>query len=722
MKRVALITIVVAAILWIAYAGYELFFKDANKIAPKHLFCEADGGVLLINRIHEVKRADYLKVIESNDLSASLHAIDSLYISYPKLRIYASVNRDILVLDNEDFWKRKDEKTIKAFFPQEGVQLKREGRYVRIATDFKSCTNNEALDIFIEADKKASANYWQFTDNRWKRTDVYNLDKGFFEYRSSDPGATYGKAVNEVDRFSPVLPSSLSNYTFYERFYAAAQDSIFREGPMGSWVDLGYVTFNYRDQKILCSDYRSKQQPGLILIERTEQDDSVNVDDEIMSFQGFKLTNEFPESSADRIFVMEIEDKVFFSSNKKVLQQLKIDYQLGKTLALQPKLKKELFGGLPTLANYRFVNPDRKMSLTWKQDLLFEVNTQPPHAQLTEEERTSWSYSPEFKIFKIVPIPDHLRKGTSALVIGEKGNYELIGPFGNQIWKGSVSGKIVGDVKVVDVFDNDKHQFLLRTERKVHLIDLNGNEVGGFPYRSDHKLTSGISAFVWNGTKRFLVGNEKGEVIMLNSSGRELTIIQLSSNPIINKPYALNVKGNLRSWAIDKEGSQFLGYLETPAKAEKLGKTTARHFAKYDGTVVGYFEKEGEIYSQQIENQESQLVEKGSIAHLNENVMVVNKESTLLFIGHNGQTSTMIDPPFNEINSIHLIEKEDNQFVLVMDYLKNKIYLYNSLGEVVEEFPKEGRKNTYCHPNEMSERLSIYTTIENSIVCYKVKL
>lgn len=722
MKRVALITIVVAAILWIAYAGYELFFKDANKIAPKHVFCEADGGVLLINRINEVKRADYLKVVESNDLSASLYAIDSLYLSYPKLRIYVSANRNILILDNEDFWKRKDENKIKAFFPQEGVNLKREGRYVRISTDFLPCENQKALKIFIEADKKASANYWQLADNGWKRTDVYNLDKGFFEYRSSDPGATYGKAVNEVNRFAPVLPSTLSNYTFYERFYAATKDSIFRKGPMGSWVDMGYITFNYRDHEILCSDYRSKQQPGLILIERTEQEDSINVEDEIKSFPAFKLTTDFPYSSEDRIFVMEIEDKVFFSTNKKVLQQLKIDYQLGKTLALQPKLKEELFGGLPTLANYRSVSPDRKMSLTWKQDLLFEVNTQPPRAQLKEDERTSWSYSPEFKVYKIIPIPDHLRKGTSALVMSEKGDYELIGPYGNQIWKGSVSDKIVGEIRVVDVFDNDKHQFLMRTDHKVHLIDLNGNEVGGFPYKSDHKLTSGISEFVWNGTKRFLIGNEKGELIMLNSSGRELNIIQLSSNPIIEKSYALNINGNLRSWAIDKEGNQMLGYLETPAKAKEIGKTSARHFAKFDGTVIGYFEKDGEIYSQQLENQESQLIEKGSIAHLDEKTVAINKGSSLLFLKHDGSTSTMIDPPFNEINSIHLIEKSDEPYVLIMDYLKNKVYLYNSLGEVVKGFPKEGRKNAYCYPNEMSERLSIYTTIENSIVCYKVKL
>src|SRR5690554_7524028 len=97
---------------------------------------------------------------------------------------------------------------------------------------------------------------------------------------------------------------------------------------------------------------------------------------------------------------------------------------------------------------------------------------------------------------------------------------------------------------VVDVFNNNKHQFLFRTKRQIHLIDLNGNDVGGFPYQSEHDSTTGISEFVWNGTKRFLIGNQQGEIIMLNSAGLELNIIQFGKEGIVSTPYALNIKGN----------------------------------------------------------------------------------------------------------------------------------------------------------------------------------
>jgi hypothetical protein len=598
----------------------------------------------------------------------------------------------------------------------------REGKHILLYKDYSPCSKAAKLNFFIEADKKASANLWQQHNNTWKRTDIYNLDKGFFEYRSSAPSKTYGKAVNDVDRFASVLPSQLSNYSFFERFYAESVDSFYKRGPMSKWVDLGYIKFDYRNSQVLCSDYRSKQQPSLILIEKTNNEDSIQIENNIHSYTNFKLTEDFPKRKENRFYVLEIEDKVFFCEDKSVLQQIVVDYQLGKTLALKPGKENDLFGGLPTFANYRSVSRDKKMSLTWKEDLLFEVNTSPPKNQMESEERTTWSYSAEFKVAGIIPIPDHLRKGTSAFIYSNKGKYQLIGPNGNILWKGDLNNSIEDEIQVVDVFDNNKHQFLFRTENNVYLIDLNGNSVGGFPYKCENKLTSSISSFVWNGTKRFLVGTEKGEVIMLNSSGRELNIVQISSEPIVNKSFALNIKGNLRNWTIDKSGDQYLGYLETPAKAKKIGKTSAKYFVKNDGTIKAYFEKDGDVFSQTMDEQEAKLLETGAIMKIDDESVYIKKSNKVVVISHEGVTNYLMDISFNEISSIHSISLEGQNALLLMDYLKNKIYLFDETGGVYDDFPKEGRNKVYINPNDMNEKLSIFTTIENAIICYKVKL
>ncbi len=722
MKRIGLITLVIAALSWMGYAGYELFLKNSDQTAPENVFCELDEGILLINRLSETEKADYLSVLSSNELSPAISNLDSLFNKHRYLKVYASTNRNIVILDNEENWKIKDEKNIKKYFPLQGTKILREGKHILLYKDYTPCSKVERLNVFIEADKKASANLWQQKNATWKRTDIYNLDKGFFEYRSSSPSKSYGKAINDVNRFASVLPSQLSNYSFFERFYAESIDSTYKKGPMSKWVDLGYIKFDYRNTQVLCSDYRSKQQPSLILIEKTSTDDSIQVDNNIHSYTDFKLTVDFPKQKENRFYVLEIEDKVFFCEKKSVLQQIAVDYQLGKTLALKPEKEKYLFGGLPTFANYRSVSRDKKMSLTWKEDLLFEVNTSPPMNEMETEERTTWSYSADFKIEGIVPIPDHLRKGTSSFIYSNEGKYQLLGPNGNILWKGDIGNSIENEIQVVDVFDNKKHQFLFRTENNVYLIDLNGNSVGGFPYRCDSKLTSSISSFVWNGTKRFLVGTENGEVIMLNSSGRELNIVQISSEPIKSKSFALNIKGNLRNWAIDVNGNQYLGYLETPAKAKKMGKSSAKWFIKHQGTVKAYFEKNGDVFSQTIDEQEAKLVETGKIMKVDNQSIYIKKSNKLVVLSHEEVTNYLMDVSFNEISSIHSVSLKEKNGLLLMDYLKNKIFLYDETGKVYNDFPKEGRNKVYTYPNDMNEKLSIFTTIENAIICYKVKL
>ena len=209
---------------------------------------------------------------------------------------------------------------------------------------------------------------------------------------------------------------------------------------------------------------------------------------------------------------------------------------------------------------------------------------------------------------------------------------------------------------------------------------------------------------------------------MLNSSGRELNIIQVSSAPIVKKSYALNIKGNLRSWSINKNGDQFLGYLETPAKAEKIGKTSAKWFVKHDGTVKAYFEKEGEIFVQTLENEEGRLIASGKILKVDDRSIYIQRPDDLIVLDHAEEIEFTLDPAFNEFGSMYSIDHENTSALLLMDYLKNKIYLYNSLGETYEDFPKEGRNNAFIRPNSMNDKLSIFTTIENAVICYKVKL
>src|SRR5690554_5927960 len=608
MKRLILISTVLIALAWIFYSSYELWLNKDNTIQPEFVFNQADESIFLINKYDETKAANYIEIIHENPLSSFLYDLDSL-LTFKDFKIYASGNRPIVIFEKDSKWEESEKEEIKNLFVLEGLTFNQIGYYFMIAKDYKPSENYLPANILLERDKNASANYWENIGDQWKRTDIYSLSKGLFEYRSSLPMAIYGKAVRDIPTFSSQIPITSSSYFFQERFYASEKDSVFKNGPMKQWVDKGFVTIEYEGNTVIISDYRPQQIPSLILIEQTEVEDSIRILEDLHSFSGFQLTSDFPSKKNGRFYCFEIEDKFLFTESQHIARKIQVDYQLGRTLALSPERQEQFFGGLPSFVNMRNISMEKKASLTWKDNLAFEVNTQPPSKQLIAKEELTWSISPKHTTYKLIPIPDHLRNGTSVLSYSNEGKYELIGPNGNLIWNGDIGSPIEQEVEIIDLFDNDKHQFLFHTKNKVFLIDLNGNHVGSFPYESDNELTSGTSVFEWSNTKRLLTGNEKGEIIMLNSSGQELTIIQTENKPIISTPYALNVKGNLRAWAINTDFQHYLGYLETPAKATQLGKSEVEKAIKFKGKIISYFEKEGEIYAQEFNSRNDQQLE-----------------------------------------------------------------------------------------------------------------
>ena len=460
MKRFILISIVSAATAWITYSSYELWINNDNTVNPQFVFCEDDQSILLINKFDETLNANYFEVVQNNPLAAALPLLNEL--PEDDLKIYASGNRGIIIFEKESTWKKKEVEHIQTFFKMDNVSFKQEGIHLMVAQDYTPCNQSLPKGFLLDGDKKASANFWVNTKNQWKRTDVYNLSKGLFEYRSSQPFSIYGKAVKDIPIFSSVIPVASSSYQFKERFYAEANDSIFKNGPMNLWVDKGFVTIDYEGHHVIISDYRSQQKPNLILIEQSKEEDSVLVLEQMYSFNGFQLTSDFPSQKNKRFYVVEMEDKIIFTETKDIARKILVDYQLGKTLALSPERQEQFFGGLPSHVNMRDISTHKKTSLTWKDQLLFEVNTQPPHEQLAVAEKTTWSASVRHEPYELVPIKDHLRQGTSVLSYSKTGKYELLSPNGKTLWSGDLKAPIHQKVKVIDVFDNNKHQFLDR--------------------------------------------------------------------------------------------------------------------------------------------------------------------------------------------------------------------------------------------------------------------
>ena len=722
MKRILLFGLIIASVFWAVFAGYDLLNNTVTRYAPHNIFSEEDEGVLLLHRLHELPNADILSAVDMNPFVSNITAIDVK--TFPNLKLYLSKARPILIVEREVYWKEQEVEDFKRFFSRAGINFFYEGRFL-VASDLNGIgyTTNP-MGFLSDGDKKATANYWEKIGvEEWKRTDLYALPKGFYEYKTQATDLSYGLPVSDIAYFSSVIPDQVEKYSFFERFYAAKQDSVLSKSILFEWLDKGFVQAVYKGERFLITDYQPKQRPSLLLLENSVSEDSVMYGENIQSFVGFQLTEKFPSKREGRIYVLELEDKSIITETKALAEKILLSYSLGETLALNEKKRVAFFEGLPSSANFRFVDATEKQSLTWNGDFIFEVSTLPPGDNLLPTSSENWSHQLQLgKVHSFTPIPDHIRGGNSLFVLDEQGKFLLLNQNGKLVWRGELDTSVVATPTVIDLYENKKHQLLLSSKKSVYLIDLNGDNVASFPYRAKKTVTTSPSVFKWNGTTRFLLGDNQGEVIMLNQNGQELTIIQVGSGAIAETPLALNIGGNLRAWTVNQARKRFLGYLETPARAEELGGTNAATFLKSGSEVIGFYAKDNKVYSEPMRDPTPVFIGEGKLLSAKGYEVIVQHQNELYRYNIEGNLLASQPVTFNEVGQVEIVTVKGVKYLGVFDYLENNVYVYNEVGDVLDGFPKEAKEQIQLRYQPKTSVLEIYTMVNKALVCYKINL
>lgn len=119
---------------------------------------------------------------------------------------------------------------------------------------------------------------------------------------------------------------------------------------------------------------------------------------------------------------------------------------------------------------------------------------------------------------------NHLNQSYDLVAQDVNGILYLIDNTGKLLWKKHLEENIFPSFTFIDKYKNNKWQMLFNTERRIHLIDRNGNYLPGFPYPLQEKAITGLSCLDYTHTKnyRFLLPTSKG-VINVDPDGREVT-------------------------------------------------------------------------------------------------------------------------------------------------------------------------------------------------------
>ena len=157
-------------------------------------------------------------------------------------------------------------------------------------------------------------------------------------------------------------------------------------------------------------------------------------------------------------------------------------------------------------------------------------------------------------------LKNHKSKSLDIFVQDSTNTIHLINAAGRIKWSKKIEGKVLEKVQQVDIYGNNKFQLLLNTSSHIHIIDINGNYVKGFPLKLDSKATSSVSIFDYEKTNnyRFWISCENLTTYNYDKEGKKVTgwsipksiapIKKQFSRTIFNQKdyiYTIDTKGNV---------------------------------------------------------------------------------------------------------------------------------------------------------------------------------
>jgi hypothetical protein len=283
---------------------------------------------------------------------------------------------------------------------------------------------------------------------------------------------------------------------------------------------------------------------------------------------------------------------------------------------------------------------------------------------------------------------------------------------GNVIWKKEMKARIIGGFSIVDFYRDGRNQLLFNTDSLLHLIDINGEDVGNYPIRLPAKASNACSvtdfgknifiactnqivyAYQINGKpvsdwsyyhssslvskpiQSFTVENTK--YLTVNEDGDGVTFLDTKGNPKVSFKDKFAQAANSSSHYTGKDSTTGNSFVtsDTSGRVAKL-------FFDGDGN-VSFIVPHGRLSAQHsfmsIDiNQDG----KQEYAFADSNIVTVYQDVTEIYHTY---IPTLSAP-------LYKFDIKDGEKLFAVSAASNRIYMLNADGTVARGFPLRGYLN-----------------------------
>ena len=314
------------------------------------------------------------------------------------------------------------------------------------------------------------------------------------------------------------------------------------------------------------------------------------------------------------------------------------------------------------------------------------------------------NFSPKF-------VTNYVTNKKEIIFQDELNNLYLISLNGELIWKKNIETKIIGDIQQIDLYKNGRLQFAFNTTKDFQILDKNGKIVK--KVKHDNKV--GLSIFDYDKVKNyrfFLLGkdlrlinskmnnvkgftkkNLKGQFVTkpkhYRIGSKDYLIFNVDNKIIItDRRGNVRIKNNLGN--IDKEIYLHQNYFTTIDKNNNLIKLDTK----------------GKVIKNPLPLESKYFINanKNNVIYLSENILNINDK--------------IIELKFGNYLRPKLFSTKSKDLISVINKEENKVYMFNSSGEEIKNFPIFGSSSIDFFENKKSKKYITCVGESNEILVY----
>lgn len=634
---------------------------------------------------------------------------------------------------------------------------------------YKTSSNEKSVSIIINTEKnKFNPNF--FNDISLQKTQISNyllLDADLTPDQLKFDGITIARDStnslinsfkntfpqdNQLSKICPPDSDGFLSFTFHDfkifennlaRF--RKQDSILNDPVFESIQEAGVIYKNDQHAIVLNS------------IDATGMNHYFGIQNQLESYRDIAIyTNDKPEifSALFAPFItydnatqfINMDDFFVFSNNTDLLKDIISSYQNNATLYSSSAFKNlmenmsdasSLFlyannTNLKKIINSNFANHINNTDFNASAiQFVYESNFAHVHAILQKTKKSPSSNSVfEFANVALdtdlltVPqfVNNHTNSDKDVIVQDADFNLYLISKDGKILWKKKLDSKILGKIEQIDTYKNGRLQFAFATQRQVYVLDRTGKDVGSFPLKFRDEITQPLSVFDYDKTRDYrLMVTQGASVLLYDKQGKMISGFNYkkAENTINTQPQHFRI--GKKDYIVFVQGNE----LEI---LSRVGKTRVQIKNNIDFSNNPITLYDNMFTTTTVSGDLIQIDENGKMTRTNLNLGekhgMTSTNKTLVTLSENilHIKTHKIELDFGDYTAPKIFYVNDKIYVSVTDLQSKKVYLFDSLGQPIQNFPVYGNSTIDLDIIDKDIHPKIVTKGDkNSIIIYQIK-